>query len=157
MSDSLQPHGLQHTRPLCPSPSPRVCPSQCPLNWWCHPTISSSVGFFSFCLQSISASGSFPMSQLFTSGGQSVGASESVLPKSTQGRFLFRLIWSCSPRDSQSRNIERAQQVKSDMKEENVQWHYRNTKIHKRLKWIIIHWWNEWSKKVNKFTKNTIF
>ena len=103
------------------------------------------------------ASGAFSMSQFFTSGGQSVGASESVLPKSTQGRFLFRLIWSCSPRDSQSRNIERAQQVKSDMKEENVQWHYRNTKIHKRLKWIIIHWWNEWSKKVNKFTKNTIF
>ena len=65
MSDSLRPHGLQHTRPPCPSPSPRVCPSSCPFNQWCHPTISSSVALFSFCLQSFPAWGSFPMSWLF--------------------------------------------------------------------------------------------
>ena len=67
MSDSLQPHGLQHTRPLCPSPSPKVCPSWCPLHQWCHPPISSSDTLLSFCLQSFPASGTFPMSQLFTS------------------------------------------------------------------------------------------
>ena len=66
MSDSLQSHGLQHTRPPCPSPSPEVCPSSCPLHWWCHPAISSSDAVFSFCPQSFPASGTFPMSQLFT-------------------------------------------------------------------------------------------
>ena len=76
--ESLWPHGLQHARPPCPSPSPRVCPSSCPLNWWYHPTISSSAALFSFCLQSFPASGSFPMSWLFTSGGQSIGASASA-------------------------------------------------------------------------------
>ena len=64
VSDSLRPRGLQHTRLLCPSPSPRVCPSSCPLNQWCHPTISSSLTLF-FCLLSFPASGSFPMSQVF--------------------------------------------------------------------------------------------
>ena len=66
VSKSLWPHGLQHTRPLCPSPSPKVCPSSCPLHWWCHPVISSSDALF-FCPQSFPASGNFPMSQLFTS------------------------------------------------------------------------------------------
>ena len=66
MSDSLQAHGQQHTRPLCSSPSPEVCPSSCPLHWWCHPAISSSDAVFSFCPQSFPASGTFPMSQLFT-------------------------------------------------------------------------------------------
>ena len=76
MSDSLhESHEMQHTRLLCSSPSPRVCPSSCPLNWWCHPTISSSVTLFSFCLHSFPASVSFPMSQLFSSGGPSIGAS----------------------------------------------------------------------------------
>ena len=86
VSDSLQPHGLQYTRPPCPSPTPRVYPNPCPLSRWCHPTISSSVIPFSSCLQSFPASGSFPMSQLFTSGGQSIGvsASASVLPTKTQ-------------------------------------------------------------------------
>ena len=69
---SLQPHGLQHARSPCPSSSPRVCPSSCPLNWWYHSNISSSAALF-FCLQSFPASGSFPVSQLFTSGGQSIG------------------------------------------------------------------------------------
>ena len=85
VSDSLQPHGLQHTRPPCPSPTPRVYPNSCPLSQWCHPTISSSVIPFSH-LQSFPASGPFQMSQLFTSGSQSIGVSAlaSVLPKNTQ-------------------------------------------------------------------------
>ena len=66
----LWPHGLQQARLPCPSPSPEVSPSSCPMNWWCHPTGSSSVTLFSFCLQYFLASGSFPMSWLFTSGGQ---------------------------------------------------------------------------------------
>ena len=67
---TLWPHGLQHARPPCPSPSPGVCSNSCPLSRWCHPTISSSVAPFSSCLQSFPASGSFPMSWLFASGGQ---------------------------------------------------------------------------------------
>ena len=79
----------------CPSPSPGVCSSSCPLNWWCHPTISSSVTLFSFYLPSFPASGPFLMSQLFTSGSQNIGdsASASVLLKSIQGWFLLRLNW----------------------------------------------------------------
>ena len=86
MSDSLQPHELQHTRPPCPSPTPRVYPNSCPLSWWCHPTISSSVVPFSSCPQSFPASESFQMSQLFASGGQSIGVSAStwVLTMNTQ-------------------------------------------------------------------------
>ena len=86
VSGSLQPHGLQHARPPCPSPTPGVYPNTCPLSWWCHPTISSSVVPFSSCPQSFPVSGSFPMSQFFTSGGQSIGvsASTSVLPMNTQ-------------------------------------------------------------------------
>ena len=86
MSDSLRPHGLKHARPPCPSPTPRVHPNPCPLCWWCHPTISSSVIPFSSCLQSFQASGSFQISQFFSSGGQSIGvsASTSVLPVNTQ-------------------------------------------------------------------------
>ena len=77
----------------CPLPSPRVCPSSCPLNWWCHPTISSSITLFFFFLQSFPASGSFPMSQPFTLGGQCIGASASasVLPKGIWGWFPLRL------------------------------------------------------------------
>ena len=86
MSDSLQLHELQHARPPCPSPTPRAYPSSCPLSRWYHPTISSSVIHVSSCSQSFPASGSFQMSQLFTSGGQSIGvsASTSVLPMNTQ-------------------------------------------------------------------------
>ena len=86
VSDSLRLHGLQHARPPCPSPIPRVYPNSCQLSQWCHPTISSSVIPFSFCPQSFSASGSFEMSQLFTSGGPNIGvsASTSVLPVNTQ-------------------------------------------------------------------------
>jgi len=86
MSDSLQPHEQQHTRPPCPSLTPRIHPNPCPSSQWCHPAISSSVIPFSSCPQSFPASGSFPMSQLFASGGQSIGvsASASVLPMNTQ-------------------------------------------------------------------------
>ena len=86
MSDSLRPHEPQHARPPCPSPTPRVYPNLCPLCWWCHPTISYSVILFSSCPQSFPASGSFQMSELFSSGGQSIGisASTSVLPMNTQ-------------------------------------------------------------------------
>ena len=86
VSDSLRPHELQHARPPCPLPTPGVHPNSCPLSWWCHPAISSSVIPFSSCPQSLPASGSFQMSQLFASGGQSIGvsASTSVLPMNTQ-------------------------------------------------------------------------
>ena len=87
LSDSSRPHGPQHARPPCPSPTPGVYSNSSPSSLWCHPTISSSVIPFSSCLQSFPASGSFPMSQLFTSGGQRIGvsASTSVLPMNTQG------------------------------------------------------------------------
>ena len=93
MSDSLQPHGLQHARLPCPSPFPGACSNSCPLSRWCHPTISSSVVPFSSCLLSFLASGSFPMSWLFTSGGQSIEASDlvSVLPVNIQDWFPLGL------------------------------------------------------------------
>ena len=87
MSNSLQPHGLQHARLPCPSPTPGTCSNSRPSSRWCHPTISSSVITFSSCLQSFLASGSFQMSQVFTSGGQSIRASASVLPKNIQDWF----------------------------------------------------------------------
>ena len=90
VSDSMQPHGLQHARLSCPSPSPRACSNSCPLSGWCHPTISSYITRFS-CPQSFPASRSFPMSQLFTSGGQSIEASALVLPMNIQGWFPLGL------------------------------------------------------------------
>ena len=105
VSDSLWSHGLQHTRLPCPSPTPRACSNSCPSGWWCHPTISSSVIPFFSCLQSFPASGSFPMSQFFASGGQSIGASASasVLPMNIEDWFPLGLsgLISFSPRDSQ--------------------------------------------------------
>ena len=91
VSDSLQPHELQHASPSCPSPTPGVYPNSCPSSRWCHPTISSSVIPFSSCPQSFPASGSFQMSQLSTSGGQSLGvsASTSVPPMNTQDWSLL--------------------------------------------------------------------
>ena len=85
MSNSLRSHGLQHSGLPCLSPSPGVCSNSCPLSRWCHPIISSSAAPSSFCLQSFLASGSFPMSQLFAWGGQSIRASATVLPMSMQG------------------------------------------------------------------------
>ena len=84
---TLRPHGLQQARPPCPSPTPRACLNSCPSSWWCHTTISSSVVPFSSCLQSFPASGSFPVSQFLASGGQSIGASASVLPMNIQYWF----------------------------------------------------------------------
>ena len=90
VSNSLQPHELQHARPPCPSLTPRACSDSCPSSQWCHPVILSSVVPFSFCLQCFSTPGSFPMSQFFASGGQSIGsssASASVLAMSSQDWF----------------------------------------------------------------------
>ena len=86
VSNSLWPHGPQHTTPPCPSPTPEVHPNPCPSSWWCHPTFSSCVVPFSSCPQSFPASGSFQMSQLFASGGQIIGVSAlaSVLPINTR-------------------------------------------------------------------------
>ena len=91
VSDSLQPHESQHTRPPCPSPTPEVYPNSCPSSWWYIPNISFSVGPFSSCPQSLPASWSLPMSQLFPWGGQSIGvsASASVLPMNTQDWSLL--------------------------------------------------------------------
>ena len=93
MSNSLWPHGLKHTRQPCPSPSPKACLNSCPLSRWCHSTTSSSVVPFWSYLQSFPAWGSFQMSQFFTSGGQSIGASASasVIPMNIQGWFPLRL------------------------------------------------------------------
>ena len=108
VSDSLWPHELQHARPHCPSPTPGVHSNSHPSSRWCHPAVSSSVIHFSSCPQSLPASEAFPMSQLFTSGGQRTGvsASASFLPKNTQD--WSPLEWTmdllavpCSPRDSQ--------------------------------------------------------
>ena len=88
----LQPYRLQHARLLCSPLSPGVYSDSCPLSWWCYLNISSSVAPFSVCLQSFPASGSFPVSWLFTTGGQSTGASASVLPMNIQGRFPLGLI-----------------------------------------------------------------
>ena len=95
MSNSLWSHGLQHAKPPCPSSTSRVYPNSSPLSRWCHPAISSSVVPFSSCPQSLPASESFPMSQLFTWGGQSTGvsASTSVLPMKHPGLISFRMDW----------------------------------------------------------------
>ena len=98
MSDSFRPHGLQHARPPCPLPTPGAYSNPCPLSRWCCPTVSSSVIPFSFRLQSFPASGSFPMSQFFAWGGQSirvsVSASASVLPMTIQTDFIYNMKFS---------------------------------------------------------------
>ena len=105
VSDPLQPHEPQHARPPCPSPTPRVYSNSCPVSRWCHPAISSSAFPFSSCPQSLLASGPFPMSQLFTWGGQSIGVS--VQHQSFQWTPRTDLLYDglagspCSPRDSQ--------------------------------------------------------
>ena len=107
MCDSLRPHGLQHARLPCPSPSPGACSNSWPLSRWCLPTISSSAIPFSSCLQSFPASGSFPVSQFFTSGSQSIGvsASASVLPMNSQDWFSLGWTGSIS---LQSKGLSRA-------------------------------------------------
>ena len=93
MSDSLRPHGLQHARLSCLSPTPGAYSNSCPSSRWCHPTISSTVVPFSSCLQSFPASGSFPMSQFFTSGGQSIGVSASASVLLINIQDWFPLGW----------------------------------------------------------------
>ena len=105
MSDSVWPHGLQHAKPLCPSPSPRVCPNSCSLHWWCHPAIWSSDTIFSFGPWSFSASGTLPISCLFASDDQNTGASASasVLQVKIPGWSPLRLtgLSPCCPGDVQ--------------------------------------------------------
>ena len=134
MSNSLQPHGLQHTRLLCPSPAPGACSNSRALSQWCHPTISSSVVPFSSCPQSCPASGSTQMSQLFAWGGQRIGvsASASGFPMNTQDWFLWDgLVGSpCSPRDSQESSLM------PHFKRASILWHsalWSNSHIHTRL------------------------
>ena len=121
MFKSLWPRGLQHPQLPCPSPAPRVCSNSCPLSLWCHPTISSSVVPFSSCPPSCPASGSFPTSQIFTSGGQSIGASASasVLPMNTQDWFPLGLtdLISCDPRNSQESFQHHSSQA-------SILWHF---------------------------------
>ena len=105
MSSSLRPHGLQYTRLPCPSPTPGACSNSCPLSRWCHSTISSSVISFSSFLQSFPASGSFPKSQFFASGGQSIGASASVQFSSIQSVShvqFFATTWTAAHQASLS-------------------------------------------------------
>ena len=115
VSNPLWPHGLQHARPPCPSPTPRVYPNSCLLSQWCHPIISSSVVPFSSCPQSFPASGSFPMSQFFASGGQSTwaSASASVLPMNIQDWFPLGLTGLISLRSKGSHESSPAPQFKS--------------------------------------------
>ena len=116
VSDSLRPHESQHARPPCPSPTPGVHSDSHPLSQWCHPAISSSVVPFSSCPQSLPASGSFPMSQFFASGGQSIRASTSilVLPMNIQGWFPLGLTgWSSLQSKGLSKESSPAPQFKS--------------------------------------------
>ena len=120
VSNSLRPHGLKQTRLPCPSLTPRACSNSCPSNWWSHPTISSVIPFSS-CLQSFPASGSFPMSQFFASGGQSiaVSASASVLPMNIQDWFPLGLTGLVSLR---SKGLSRGE-VYHHSSKSSVLWH----------------------------------
>ena len=115
MSDSLWPHELQHARHSCPSLFPAVCSNSCPLSQWCNLTISSSASPFSFCPQSFTASGSFPVSWLFASGGQSIGASASVFPMNIQDWFplgltgLISLLFKGLPRVFSNTTVQKHQ------------------------------------------------
>ena len=117
VSNSLRPHESQHARPPCPSPSPRVHSDSCPSSWWCHPAISSSIIPFSSYPQSLPASESFPMSQLFTWGGQSTGVSAlaSFFPRTPRADLLQNgLVGSpCSPRDSQESSTPQSKSINS--------------------------------------------
>ena len=120
MSDSLWPHRLQHVGLLCPSLSPRVCLNSCLLSWWCYLAISSSAAPFFSCLQSFAASGSFPVSWLFASGGQSTGASGSalVLPMNIQGWFPLELTCLISLQSKELSRIFYSPQSKA-----SILWH----------------------------------
>ena len=133
MSTSLWPHRLQHARPSCPSPTPRVYSNSCPLSWWCHPTISSSFLPFSSCLQSFAASGSFQMSQFFASCGQSIGvsASASVLPMNLQDWFPLEWMgWSSLQSKRLSRIFSNTHSSKASiLRRSAVTIHRNNTQL----------------------------
>ena len=166
MSDSWQPHELQHTRPLCPSPAPRVCSKSCPLSLWWHPTISSSVVPFSSCLQSFPASRPFPRSQFFASGGQRMraSASASVLPMNIQSWFPLGLPGLIS---LQSKGLSRVFSSNTSRKHQ-LQWAF-NTNAKASEEWgdelvpdgnlgheVISRWvsyWTRWEEKARSLNK----
>ena len=137
---TLRPHELQHTRLCCPSLSPWVCSNSCPLSQWCYLTISSSVTLFSFCLQSFPASGSFSMSRLFASGGQSTGAS-SVLPTNVQDWFplgwtgLISLLSKGFSRVFSSNTVQKHQFFSSQPSLWSIRDYWEN---HNLIKWIFV-------------------
>ena len=139
MSDSLQPHGLQHARLPCPSPSPGVCLNSCPSSRWCHPTILSSVVPLSSCLQSCPALGPFLMSQLFACG-QSIGASASVLPVNIQDWFPLGLTGLISLLSKRLSRIFSRTTVWRDKKKKKWWEHVKNTPepIWRSSRWQII-------------------
>ena len=143
MSDSLLPHGLQHTRLPCPSPTLGACSNSCPLNRWCHTTISSSVIPFSSYLQSFLASESFPRSQFFASGGQSIGASAlaSVLPMNIQGWCPLGLTGWISLQSRDSQESSPTPQFKSIISLV-ISFLYSPTLIHDYWKTIALTRWN---------------
>ena len=163
MSDSLQPHGLQYARLPCPSPTPRAYANLCPLSQWCHPTISSSVVSFSSRLQSFPTSGSFPMSQFFSAGGQNIGvsASASVLPMNIQDWFplgwtgwvsllskvLSRVFSSPTVQKHQffsaqlSLTLEEAFPALFNLNYLNFYWHIVNLQYHVSFRYIV-QWFN---------------
>ena len=146
MPDSLWPHGLQHTRLPCRSPSPRVCSNPWPLSRWCHPTNSSSAAPFSSCLQSFPASGSFPASWLFASGGQRIRASASVISMNIQGWFPLGLIGLIS---LQSKGLSRILFSTTVQKHQFFSTRFSlwsNTHIHNLLVKMWLKWWTKKSK-----------
>ena len=150
-SDSLQPHESQHARPPCPSPTPRVYSNSCPSSQWCHPVISSSVVPFSSCPQCLPASGSFPMSQLFAWGGQSIGVSvsASVLPMSTQDWFPLGWTGWISLQSKRLSRVFSNTQFKSNNSEISLLYGPTLTSIHEYWKTIALTRWTFVSKLIS--------
>ena len=132
MFNSLRPHESQHARPPCPSPTPRVHPNPCPLSQWCHPNILSPVISFSSCPQSFSASGFFPMSQLFAWGGQSTGVSTSVFPMNTQDwsplgwTSWISLLSKGLPRVFSDTTFQKHQYFRAQLSSQSIHDHWKN-------------------------------
>ena len=148
VSNSLWPHGLRHTRLPCPSPTPRACTNACPLSRWCHPNILSFVVPFSYHLQSFPASGYFPMSQFFASGGQSIGASASASDFSMQIELvLIKTVieWTDDNdflSDTKVKGIKQVEQIlkRSGRQKEKHKWELTLNLMKKNLeKWLVLH------------------
>ena len=166
MSDSLRPHELQYARPPCPSPIPRAYPNSCPLSWWCHPTISSSVVPSSSCPQPFPASESFQMSQLFTSGGQSIEKTKHINDRlkisalgSIEMAILFYICHDSTMKAADSRNSKyriclgvgagsnhtRTTALSNAMKLSHALWGHPRWAGHSGEVWQdVIHWRREW-------------